>query len=505
MRVSTIRSLAPYALLLALAFSGSSTAQESTPADSPVVDPDAPAESILPMPAGTLEEAADIDTEAQEVKGELPLEQLRRFVAIFDRIKRAYVEEVSDSELLDHAINGMLSGLDPHSAYLKSEAFHDLEESTSGRFGGLGIEVGMEDGFVKVIAPIDDTPASRAGIQPGDLIVKLDGETVKGMSLEEAVGKMRGEPGTTITMTIVRDGESAPIEIEVERDVVKVTSIKSRMLDQGFGYIRITQFQATSGPDFRQAIERLQEKADGPLRGLVIDLRNNPGGVLQAAVEIADTLIDDGLLVYTEGRVDASKLEFRAEPGDLTNGIPIVALINGGSASASEILAGALQDHKRGVIMGTDSFGKGSVQTVMPLDGDTAIKLTTARYFTPSGRSIQALGIDPDIEVKSAKITETQNQPFFSEAELSGHLTNGNSKKDAASKAGKGKESEDATAAEKKADPEGAENGSKDSEPSLIEQDYQLRSALNLLKGLAIMHRADEPKPEFQPDGDAAQ
>ncbi|WP_246065303.1 S41 family peptidase [Hydrocarboniclastica marina] len=494
MTVSSIRSLAPYALIMALAFSGTSLAEELAPDSSPVVDPDAPAERILPIPEGTLEDTENVDKTAQDAAGELPLEQLRRFVAIFDRIKRAYVEDVSDSELLDHAINGMLSGLDPHSAYLKSDEFHDLEESTSGRFGGLGIEVGMEDGFVKVIAPIDDTPASRAGIQPGDLIVKLDGETVKGMSLEEAVGKMRGAPGTTITMTIVRDGESAPIEIEVERDVVKVTSIKSRMLDQGFGYIRITQFQATSGPDFRDAIQRLQKHADGPLRGLVIDLRNNPGGVLQASVEIADALIDDGLLVYTEGRVDASKLEFRAEPGDLTQGIPIVVLINGGSASASEILAGALQDHKRGVIMGTESFGKGSVQTVMPLDGETAIKLTTARYFTPSGRSIQALGIEPDIEVKSAKITETQNQPFFSEAELSGHLTNGSSEADSETK---DKKKEGKKPAQKKADSKDSETDEQQSEPSLVDQDYQLRSALNLLKGLAIMHRTDTPEPAF--------
>lgn len=490
MTVIRTLSLVPLAFVMALAFSGYSSAEEEVPGGLPGVDPAAPADRVVPMPEDGIESEEPMASPISKPPGELPLEQLRRFVAVFDRIKRAYVEDVSDSELLDKAINGMLSGLDPHSAYLQSEAFSDLEESTSGEFGGLGIEVGMEDGFVKVIAPIDGTPAARAGIQPGDLIVKLEGETVKGMTLEEAVNKMRGKPGTILTMTIVREGESAPIDIEVERDVVKVTSIKSRLLDNNFGYIRITQFQATSGPDFRKAIESLKEKSGGSLRGLVIDLRNNPGGVLQAAVEIADTLIDDGLIVYTEGRIESSKLRFKAEPGDLTGGIPIVALINGGSASASEILAGALQDHKRGVIMGTESFGKGSVQTVMPLDDETAIKLTTARYFTPNGRSIQALGIEPDIEVKAAKITEVKGQPFFSEAELSGHLlNNGNGE---ASEPEKAKPTSKSKPAEE--EPESGEGGEG---KSAIDQDYQLKSALNLLKGLAIMHRTEGAKSEF--------
>lgn len=470
MTVIRTLSLAPLALCVALAFSANALAEELPDIAPGTADP------AVSLPEG--EEVGDMVRQLPKPEGELPLEQLRRFVAVFDRIKRAYVEDISDSELLDNAINGMLSGLDPHSAYLKSEAFTDLEESTSGEFGGLGLEVGVEDGFIKVIAPIDGTPASRAGIQPGDVIVKLAGESVKGMSLEEAVTKMRGKPGSKISMTLVRDGETAPIELDVERDLIKVTSIKSRMLDNGFGYIRITQFQAASGPDFRKAIEQLQKKSDGELRGLVIDLRNNPGGVLQAAVEIADTLIDDGLIVYTEGRTDSSKLEFKAEAGDLSNGIPIVALINGGSASASEILAGALQDHKRGVILGTPSFGKGSVQTVMPLDNDTAIKLTTARYFTPSGRSIQALGIEPDIKVSAAKVTELNNQPFFSEAELSGHLSNGNAEKSGQEK-GNGA---------KKTSQKGAQNDAGETtEEARIEQDYQLRTALNLLKGLAIM------------------
>lgn len=470
MTVIRTLSLAPLAFIVALAFTPYAAAQDGS-GNNPKVAPGAPAERAIPMPEEVAQDNELLPSSSKSA-GELPLEQLRRFVAVFDRIKRAYVEDVSDSELLDKAINGMLNGLDPHSAYLKAEAFSDLEESTSGQFGGLGLEVGIEDGFVKVIAPIDGTPASRAGIEPGDLIVKLAGESVKGMTLEEAVSKMRGKPGTIITMTIVREGADAPMEIEVERDVVKVTSIKSRMLDQGFGYIRIAQFQATSGPDFTKAVQRLQESDKGPLRGLILDLRNNPGGVLQAAVEIADAMIDEGLLVYTEGRTETSKLQFHAEPGDLTNGIPIVALINGGSASASEIVAGALQDHKRGVIMGTSSFGKGSVQTVMPLDDTSAIKLTTARYFTPGGRSIQALGIEPDINVTAAKITELNNQPFFTEAELSGHLLNGNKEK------------------ETKKPSKGSDSAHKNNKgQSQIEQDYQLRSALNLLKGLVIMHR----------------
>lgn len=479
-------SLAPLAFFVALAFSANTLAEE-LPDGLPGIGPTPAAEPAAPLSGGP-GEAGDMVRQISTPEGELPLEQLRRFVAVFDRIKRAYVEDISDSELLDKAINGMLSGLDPHSAYLKSEAFSDLEESTSGEFGGLGLEVGMEDGFVKVIAPIDGTPASKAGIQPGDLIVKLAGESVKGMSLQEAVTKMRGKPGTSITMTIVREGENTPIDIEVERDVVKVTSIKSRMLEDGFGYIRITQFQATSGPDFRKAIKQLREKSDSSLRGLVIDLRNNPGGVLQAAVEIADALIDDGLLVYTEGRAESSKLRFNAEPGDLTNGIPIVALINGGSASASEILAGALQDHKRGVIMGTPSFGKGSVQTVMPLDDESAIKLTTARYYTPSGRSIQALGIEPDIEVSAAKITELKNQPFFTEAELSGHLSNG---------------SEEEKKSRQKPEEKPSEGG--DGEASRVDQDYQLRSAINLLKGLVIMQRTAGDGAAFSPDAAKAE
>ncbi|MDO3720787.1 S41 family peptidase [Marinobacter sp. chi1] len=397
---------------------------------------------------------------------QLPLEDLRKFTEVFARIKDAYVEEVDDQQLLESAIKGMLSDLDPHSTYLAPKDYEELEESTSGEFGGLGIEVGMENGFVKVIAPIDDTPAQKAGVQAGDLIIKLDEKPVKGMTLEEAVSLMRGKPGSILTLTIMREGESAPIEIDVERDIIKVTSVKSRMIENGYGYVRITQFQAETGNQFRQALESLEEENGNTLDGLIIDLRNNPGGVLQAAVETADALLDQGLIVYTEGRIQSSRLRFSATAGDFMPSTPVVVLINGGSASASEILAGALQDHGRAVIMGTQSFGKGSVQTVIPLDEAHAIKMTTARYYTPDGRSIQATGIKPDIEVRPAELTELDSQPFFTEADLSGHLEGQNENKDGE------------TAKE--------ENG-----PSPAEQDYQLRSALNLLKGLHIFGSKD--------------
>ena len=398
---------------------------------------------------------------------QLPLDDLRKFTEVFHRIKEAYVEEVDDRQLLESAIKGMLADLDPHSTYLAPQEYEELEESTTGEFGGLGIEVGMEDGFVKVITPIDDTPAHKAGVQAGDLIIKLGDQPVKGLSLEEAVGLMRGKPGTTLTLTIMRETENAPIEIDVVRDIIKVTSIKSRMLEDGYGYVRITQFQAETGREFEDAINTLIEDNDGDLDGLIIDVRNNPGGILQAAVAASDALLDGGLIVYTEGRIQSSRLRFSATPGDITHGTPTVVLINGGSASASEILAGALQDHHRAVVMGTPSFGKGSVQTVIPLDETHAIKMTTARYFTPDGRSIQARGITPDIEVRPARFTEFEGRPFFTEADLSGHLENGDGGEERPSSSRQDDEDE----------------------TSPIDRDFQLRSALNLLKGMSIFEQ----------------
>ncbi|KEF30509.1 Carboxyl-terminal protease [Marinobacter nitratireducens] len=413
----------------------------------------------------SLQNGEQVEITLPDPEKQLPLDDLRKFTEVFSRIKDAYVEEVDDTQLLESAIKGMLSDLDPHSTYLAPKDYEELEESTSGEFGGLGIEVGMENGFVKVISPIDDTPASKAGVQAGDLIIKLDEKPVKGMGLEEAVQLMRGKPGTILTLTIMREGETGPIEIDVERDVIKVTSVKSRMIDNGYGYVRITQFQADTGGQFRQALDKLEDEHGSDLDGLVIDLRNNPGGVLQAAVETADSLLEEGLIVYTEGRIQSSRLRFSAKAGDVMEGTPIVVLINGGSASASEILAGALQDHQRAVIMGTQSFGKGSVQTVIPLDETHAIKMTTARYYTPNGRSIQATGIEPDILVRPAELKEIDSQPFFTEADLSGHLVGQNEK-------------------DKSERDEGQQ-----SQASAADRDFQLRSALNLLKGLRILNQ----------------
>ncbi|KAA8978056.1 MULTISPECIES: S41 family peptidase [Gammaproteobacteria] len=406
----------------------------------------------------------ELEVQLADPEKQLPLDELRKFTEVFERIKRGYVEEVSDKELLNKAIDGMLSGLDPHSAYLEPEAFSQLEESTSGEFGGLGIEVGMEDGFVRVISPIDGTPAQEAGVQAGDLIIEIDGTPVKGMSLEEAVKEMRGEPGTTIDLTIGRDGESSPIEVTIERAIIEVDSVRSRMLEPGYGYIRISQFQQNTGQEFRTAYEELVNKHGNELDGVVLDLRNNPGGVLEAAVDVADSLINEGRIVYTKGRIESSQLSFDASPGGIAENVPIVALINSGSASASEILAGALQDQRRAVIMGTKSFGKGSVQTVMPLGDSHGIKLTTARYYTPDGRSIQAKGIEPDIEVRPAELRDVESARRFSEADLPGHLENGQK-------------------AEEKSD----DTGTDESEEEAQRKDYQLRSALNLLKGMRIL------------------
>jgi carboxyl-terminal processing protease len=403
--------------------------------------------------------------QSSEDAAPLPLEELRTFAEIMDRIKTAYVEPVDDKTLLENAIKGMLSNLDPHSAYLDPAEFADLQQSTSGEFGGLGIEVGQEEGFLKVISPIDDTPAAKAGILPGDLIIKIDGEPTKDLDMTEAVNKMRGKVGTSILLTIVREG-AQPFDVELERAVVKVKSVKSQLLDEHYGYLRIAQFQVNSGEEVGNALAQLRKQNDGtPLRGIILDLRNNPGGVLQAAVEVSDHFLSKGLIVYTKGRIANSELRFSADAADASDGVPLVVLINGGSASASEIVAGALQDHKRGVLMGTDSFGKGSVQTVLPLNNERGLKLTTALYYTPNGRSIQAQGIVPDIVVRPAKITSEQDSEYFKEADLAGHLGNGNGGADKPS-INKGK----AAAAL----------------PRPQDDDFQLSQALSLLKGLSV-------------------
>lgn len=412
----------------------------------------------------------------------LPFDELRTFTEIFGRIKQDYVEPVSDKKLLEDAIRGMLSGLDPHSAYLASEEYKELQEGTTGQFGGLGIEVGMENGFVKVVSPIDDTPAQRAGIKAGDLIVRLDDKPVKGMTLADAVKIMRGEPGSEIVLTVIREGEEAPLKFALTRDIIKVKSVKNRLLEKNYGYLRISSFQSGTGQGLVDAIDELKKENEGPLKGIVLDLRNNPGGVLNAAVDVSDAFIESGLIVYTEGRIKNSEMRFNATPDDIINGAPIVVLINGGSASASEIVAGALQDHKRAIIMGEKSFGKGSVQTILPTSNGAAVKLTTARYFTPSGRSIQAEGIEPDVTLARVKLESLDKAKIESlkEADLSRHLTNGNAKS-----GGKKAEEDEVDDAKEPAEKDG-------DAPELSEadmRDYPLHEALNLLKGISIMRR----------------
>jgi carboxyl-terminal processing protease len=398
----------------------------------------------------------------------LPFEELFTFTEVFQRIKTSYVEDVEDNTLVENAIQGMLTGLDPHSSYLTPEAYQEIQIGTTGEFGGLGIEVGMENGFVRVIAPIDDTPAQRAGIQAGDLIVRLDDTPVKGMTLSDAVKIMRGKPGTSITLTVVRESEEKPLTIKIVRDIIQVKSVKSRTLEPGYGYVRISHFQAHTQDHLKKAINALKKESKQNLKGLVLDLRNNPGGVLNAAVSVSDTFLTKGLIVYTEGRIPDASLKFKARSDDWLNGAPIVVLVNGGSASASEIVAGALQDHKRAVIMGNKTFGKGSVQTIIPMKEGAALKLTTARYYTPTGRSIQAEGIQPDIVLNKVEIASVDKESDLGikEADLAGHLDNGEGESESSEKATSAQDNED--------------------EP-LVKRDYAVYEALNLLKGLNII------------------
>jgi carboxyl-terminal processing protease len=437
----------------------------------------------------------------------LPVKELRAFTDVFARIKSDYVDQVDDKKLITEAINGMVSGLDPHSAYLEGEEYKDLQIGTQGEFGGLGIEVGMEDGFVKVISPIEDTPAYRAGLKTGDLVIKLDDTPVKGMKLNDAVKRMRGKPGTQITLTILRKGDAKPFPVTLTRAVIKIRSVKFKLVEPGYGYVRITQFQEHTGELLVESLQKLYKENKSPLKGLVLDLRNDPGGLLNGAVAVSAAFIKpDSLVVYTEGRTEDAKMRLTASrenylrpmQADYLKSLPegaknvaMVVLVNGGSASASEIVAGALQDHKRAIIMGTQTFGKGSVQTIMPLGNDAAIKLTTARYFTPSGRSIQAKGIEPDIKV------EDPNNPVdedlsIREADLEKHLDNPQGAgADKAAEPAKVPEKAPAKAPEKggKDDKGGKKSEVKPLEPGEVvsKNDYQVSQALNLLKGINII------------------
>lgn len=399
-------------------------------------------------------------TSANPSYTQLPLDDIRKFVEVFHQIRNNYVNEVSDEELIEYAINGMLQGLDPHSAYLNKNAFSELQESTSGEFAGIGLEVSMENGFVKIITPIDDTPAAQADIEPGDLIIKLDNQAVKGLTLDQAIDLMRGPKGSELELTLLRGKRDKPIQITLTRAIIKIKSVKSEILDDHFGYLRISQFQSNTGRDAEKHIKKLEKKTKGNMQGLILDLRNNPGGVLTSAIEVSDVFLEKGLIAYTEGRSINSEESFYATQHSLLKGKPIIVLMNSGSASASEIVAGALQDHKRALIAGTSSFGKGSVQSILPLPPNTGIKLTTARYYTPLGRSIQAAGIVPDIPIEVAKLMPIETEFGIKEADLSGHLSNDTEKQ-----------------------------RHMDEASQLKTDDYQLYEALNLLKAISLSKR----------------
>lgn len=445
----------------------------------------------------------------------LPIEDLRAFSEIFGRIKNDYVEPVEDRKLITGAINGMLTSLDPHSAYLDADAFKGLQVDTQGEFGGLGIEVGMEDGFVKVISPIEDTPAYRAGIKSGDLIIKLDDTPVKGLSLNDAVKRMRGKVGTDIVLTVLRKGQNKPLTLTLTRAVIKIKSVKHKLAESGFGYVRITQFQERSAENLIDALKDLQKQNKGALKGLILDLRNDPGGLLNTAVGVAGTFLQpNDLVVYTDGRTEDAKMRLtntredylRGNEGDFMRSlpawartVPMVVLVNGGSASASEIVAGALQDHKRAVIMGTQTFGKGSVQTIIPLNNGTAIKLTTSRYYTPNGRSIQAKGIEPDIVVEEGKISGSENGPRSEvrEADLDHHLVGEGKaggkpdgkadKSDLKLKPDSKDGQNDDKSDSKGGDKDGAVADLRPEDRMASPEDLQFSQALTLLKGLSLL------------------
>jgi carboxyl-terminal processing protease len=428
-------------------------------------------------------------------RGPLPVDELRAFTEVFGAIKQNYVEPVEDKKLITEAINGMLAGLDPHSAYLDADAFKELQVGTQGQFGGLGIEVSMEDGFVKVVSPIEDTPAFRAGVKPGDLIIRLDDTPVKGMTLADAVKRMRGKPNTQITLTISRKGETRPIVVTLTRAVIRVQSVKSKMIEPGYGWVRVSQFQESTTEHLVRHLSNLYKQ--GELKGLVLDLRNDPGGLLYGAVAISSAFLPaKALVVSTDGRTEDAKKKFFATPDDYLRGmredvltklpagaktVPMVVLVNGGSASASEIVAGALQDHKRATVIGTQTFGKGSVQTIMPLGNATAIKLTTARYYTPSGRSIQAKGITPDVIVEEPG---ADAQARLREADLERHLEN-----DRDAEAKRKKNAPRVTPALPAGElPKPIEMGSK--------EDFQLLQALNFLQGKPVVSQPSKAVAE---------
>ena len=386
--------------------------------------------------------------------------QLNLFGEVYERVRSEYVEEIKDKDLIEAAINGMLQSLDPHSSYLNSDNFEEMKVQTKGEFGGLGIEVTMENGLVKVVSPIDETPAAKAGIQSGDYISHIDEEAVMGLTLSEAVDKMRGPVNTPILITVIRKGEE-PFDVKIIRDIIKITSVKIQVHEE-VGYLRITSFTQKTYKNLIKEFSKLEKQMSGNMTGLVLDLRNNPGGLLDQAISVSDAFLDRGEIVSTRGRETNTEQRFNATKGDITKGIPIVVLINGGSASASEIVAGALQDHKRGILLGTSTFGKGSVQTIIPVSSKGAIRLTTARYYTPSGKSIQAKGIEPDIFVPQSKLEVLETNNERKESSLRGHLD------------------------EKDSDTEKTENEDISETENTLKDDYQLNRAIDLLKSISV-------------------
>lgn len=415
------------------------------------------ATALLALP---LSDGAD----AQQNKNNDTYRQLSLFGDVFERVRAEYVEEVSDQDLIEAAINGMLTSLDPHSSFLNAKNFRDMRVQTKGEFGGLGIEVSMENGLVKVVSPIDDTPAAKAGLKPGDLITHLNGAPVMGLTLGEAVEKMRGPVDSDLTISIRRSGKD-PFDVTLTRAVIKIRSVRSRIIDD-IGYLRVTTFNEQTTSGLHKAIEKVKGELGPDVTGYVVDLRNNPGGLLDEAISVSDTFLEQGEIVSTRGRDPESASRVHAKPGDMTNGKPIVVLINGGSASASEIVAGALQDHRRAIVLGTQSFGKGSVQTIVPLSGQVAMRLTTARYYTPSGRSIQQTGIAPDIDVPLARIEKLNGGSGRRESDLRGALNN---------------------PADNGGDAQAAPHGAADQDAAAPEdQDYQLARAIDLLRGINL-------------------
>ncbi len=461
----TLYSFALLSLCLVLTFAAPAQAQKA---------PEKPASSSTKVDLPPQKKTqAEMDDESYR--------QLNLFGEVFERVRAQYVDEVSDKVLIENAVNGMLTALDPHSGYLNDDNFKDMQVQTRGEFGGLGIEVTQENGLVKVVTPIDDTPAFRAGVKSGDFITHLDGKPMVGIGLAEAVDMLRGKVGSKLTLTLRREGVAEPIKVPLVRDVIKIQSVRSR-IEGDVGYVRITSFNDHTDTGLEKAFTDIQKELGPKLKGYVVDLRNNPGGLLEQAISVSDAFLDKGEIVSTRGRNEKDTRRDNATPGDRANGLPVVVLINGGTASAAEIVSGALQDHRRAIILGTQSFGKGSVQTVMPIPGQGAMKLTTARYYTPSGRSIQAKGIEPDIVVEQAKIENDKNNgDMIKESDLKGALANPD-----------GKTTPEAEPTPEKTVPDAPEKPLTPEEKQKAEQaeqslkDYQLQRGLDLIRGLAL-------------------